>query len=383
MLYSRRQAIRSGALALLGAALFDDLGAEASSPLAANGLATLGAARGMKVGIQCGSGRFAQPVLGPFLQANFNMFTAPLKWTSVRPAPDRFDFSEADRQFVDAESYGLAIHGHNLCWNTGNPSWFASVLNKQNARDYLTGHIQTVAGRYRGKIDSWDVVNEPIGTWNHRSDNLRTGPWLDLIGPEYMDLAFHTARSADPVALRTLNLNDCEDQSAAGVATRAASLTLVKALLKRGVPLQAVALEAHIDAPWRPNDTAYINFIHALRDLGTEVYVTECDVNDTAIKGTDAQVESTVAQTYRDYLADVLAAGPLKRLIFWSMSDRFDWYGDLAATQPRWRRADGRPHHLGLTDTNFAPDPAYYAVRDLLAANARQSGNGRAGAPDA
>jgi len=382
MLYSRRQAIKSGAWALLGAALFDGPAAEASSPLAVNGLATLGAVRGMKVGIQCGSGRFAQPVLGPFLRANFNMFTAPLKWTSVHPAPDTYDFNEADRQFVDAKTYGLAIHGHNLCWNTGNPSWFTSVLSKQNARDYLTGHIQTVAGRYRGKVDSWDIVNEPIATWNHRSDDLRTGAWLDLIGPEYIDLAFHATQSADPAALRTLNLNGCEDP-ATGAATRAASLTLVKALLKRGVPVQAVALEAHIDAPWRPGNTAYINFIRALRDLGVEVYVTECDVNDTAIAGTDAQVENAVAQTYRAYLADVLAAAPLKRLIFWSMSDRFDWYGDLAATQPRWRRPDNRPHHLGLTDTNFAPNPAYCAVRDLLAANARQSGSGQRRAPNA
>jgi endo-1,4-beta-xylanase len=310
------------------------------------------------------------------------MFTAPLKWTSVHPAPDTYDFSEADRQFVDAKTYGLAIHGHNLCWNTGNPSWFDSALNKQNARDYLTGHIQTVAGRYRGKVDSWDVVNEPIATWNHRSDNLRTGPWLDLIGPEYIDLAFHATQSADPATLRTLNLNGCEDPRT-GAATRAASLTLVKALLKREVPLQAVALEAHIDAPWRPNNTAYINFIRELRDLGVEVYMTECDVNDTAFAGTDAQVENAVAQTYRDYLADVLAAGSLKRLIFWSMSDRFDWYGDLAAGQPRWRRADGRPHHLGLTDTNFAPNPAYYAVSDLLGANARRSGSAHTGAPNA
>jgi endo-1,4-beta-xylanase len=145
--------------------------------------------------------------------------------------------------------------------------------------------------------------------------------------------------------------------------------------------MQAVALEAHIDAPWRPGNSEYINFIRALRDLGVEVYLTECDVNDTAIAGTDAQVENAVAQTYRDYLADVLAAAPLKRLIFWSMSDRFDWYSDLAATQPRWRRPDGRSHHLGLTDTNFAPNRAYYAVRDLLAANARQSGSAHEGAP--
>jgi endo-1,4-beta-xylanase len=373
MRLNRRHAIEMGALALIGAAMIDGLHAEASQAPADHGLASLGAARGMKVGIQCGTGRFAQPVLGPFLQANFNMVTPPLKWASLRPTPDQYDFSVADQQFVDAKTYGFAIHGHNLCWNTSNPSWFDATLNRQNARDCLEGYIKTVAGRYCGKVDSWDVVNEPIATWNKRPDGLRTGPWLDLIGPEYLDLAFHATRDADPAALRTLNLNGCEDQTAAGEATRAASLNLVKALLQRGVPLQAVALEAHIDAPWKPKDTAYINFIRTLRDAGVEVYVSELDVNDTALPGNAAQVEAAVAQTYRDYLIDVLAATQLKRLIFWSMSDRFDWYGALAVTQPRWLRPDGQPHHLGLTDTNFAPNPAYYSVRDVLAANRKLS----------
>ena len=86
MRLSRRAAIKRGALALLGVAAFDGFHAKASPAPMSNGLASLGALRGMKVGIQCGSGRFVQPVLGPFLQANFNMFTAPLKWTSLRPA---------------------------------------------------------------------------------------------------------------------------------------------------------------------------------------------------------------------------------------------------------------------------------------------------------
>jgi endo-1,4-beta-xylanase len=377
---SRRNAIGMAVLAAIGSAAFEGYGASATAATIpatqapnAEGLAALGAACGMKVGIQCGSGRFAQPVLGPFLRSNFNLFTAPLKWTSLRPAPDKYDFTEADRQFVDAKTYGIAVHGHNLCWNTSNPSWFDAVLNTRNARDFLEDHIKTVAGRFRGKVDSWDVVNEPIATWNKRSDALRTGPWLNLIGPEYIDVAFHATQAADPAALRTLNLNGCEDQTSAGEATRAASLGLVKTLLQRGVPLQAVALEAHIDAPWTRNRTGYVSFLRAVRDLGVEVYVTELDVNDTAVAGSDAEVEAAVAQAYRDYLEDVLGAGSMKRLIFWSMSDRFDWYGDLAATQPRWRRPDGRPHHLGLTDTNFAVNPAYASVREVIAGNAARS----------
>jgi endo-1,4-beta-xylanase len=107
-----------------------------------------------------------------------------------------------------------------------------------------------------------------------------------------------------------------QDQTSAGEATRTASLNLVRALLKRRVPLQAVALEAHLDAPWRPRDSAYLNFIRALRDAGVEVYVSELDVNDTAITGTDTQVEAAVAQTYHGYLTDVLPVATPKRLIF-------------------------------------------------------------------
>jgi endo-1,4-beta-xylanase len=105
--------------------------------------------------------------------------------------------------------------------------------------------------------------------------------------------------------------------------------------------------------------------------MGIDVYVSEMDVNDTAVAGSEAQVKAVVAQTYRDYLFDVLSAIRLKRLIFWSMSDRFDWYGALAATQARWRRPDGRPHSLGLTDQNFAPNPAYYSVLAALSTNSR------------
>jgi endo-1,4-beta-xylanase len=363
-----------GMLALLGSLVPKGIGSTLS-PRPPRGLATLGAACGMKVGIQSSTGRFTQSVLGQFLQDNFNMITPPLKWTNLRPRPYEYDFAAADHEIAYSKTHGLAVHGHNLCWNSSNPEWFDRVLTKQNARDHLTGYIKTVVGRYRGYVDSWDVVNEPIALWNKQPDGLRAGPWLRLIGPDYIDLAFDATRAADPSCLRTLNLNGCEGQpSSSAYQVRAASLNLVKALLKRGVPLQAVALEAHIDAPWKPGDTAYLNFLHSLSDTGVQVYISELDVNDTAISGTPGQVASAVARTYYDYLKDVLSVTPIKRLIFWSSSDRFDWYGTLAATESRWRRPDGQPHHLGLTDYNFAPNSAYGAIRDLLANHVQTSG---------
>lgn len=372
MRLDRRDVTKTGILALLGVFARNGVG---SPPkwMRSKGLASLGAECGMKVGIQASVGRFTQPELGPFLQDNFNMITPPLKWVHLRPTADRYDFIAADHEIAYSNSNGLAVHGHNLCWNDSNPAWFGSVLNPQNAREYLASYIRTVVGRYRGKVDSWDVVNEPIWRWSKRPDRLRTGTWLDLIGPEYIDLAFHETQAADPACLRTLNLNGCEEQSSNGAQVRAASLNLVKTLLKRGVPIQAVALESHIDGPWRPKDHEFLDFLKTLRDTGLQVYISEFDVNDTAISGSPSQVEAAVAQTYSSYLTDVLSVTAIHRLIFWSASDSFDWYGALAVTRPRWRRADGRAHHLGLTDVNFVPNPAYDSVCETLLANLRGS----------
>lgn len=359
--------MKAGILGLLGFIARNGVIVVAEPETSRHSLAALGAGCGMKVGIQCSVGRFTQAVLGSFLKNNFNMITPPLKWSNLRPTPDQFDFTSSDREFAYSKAHGLAVHGHNLCWNSSNPAWFDVALTKQNARDHLISHITKVVKRYRGQVDSWDVVNEPIAVWNKRPDGLRTGPWLELIGPEYIDLAFDAAKAADPAALRTLNLNLCENQTHSGDQVRQASLSLVKALLKRGVPVQAVALESHIDGPWKPNDPSFLNFIRALRDTGVDVYISEFDVNDTEIQGTDTQVKAVVAETYCDYLTDVLSVTRIKRLIFWSMSDRFDWYGDLGRTEARWRRPDGRAHHLGLTDNEFAPNQSYDAVSKVLA----------------
>jgi endo-1,4-beta-xylanase len=373
----RRSVAKAGMLAFLGSLAAKGLG----SPLSQRpprGLATLGAAFGMQVGIQSSTGRFTQSVLGEFLHRNFNMITPPLKWTNIHPRPDVYDFAAPDHEIAYSKAHGLAVHGHNLCWNSYNPEWFGSVLTKQNASDYLTGYIKAVVGRYRGQIDSWDVINEPIALWNRQPGGLRAGPWLQLIGPDYIDVAFHTTRATDPSCLRTLNLNGCEDQSSSSVQeVRAASLNLLKALLRRGVPIQAVALESHINGPWRSGDIAFTNFLRDLRDTGVQVYISEFDVNDTAIAGSPDQVEAVVAQTYCSFLRDVLSIVPIKRLIFWTSSDRFDWYGSLAVTEARWRRPDGKPHHVGLTDYNFVPNSAYESLQQLLADHPHKNAKGR------
>ncbi|HEX4203112.1 MAG TPA: endo-1,4-beta-xylanase [Ktedonobacteraceae bacterium] len=368
MTVTRRDLLKQGSCALLGSGLVGlrNKYVDEQSP---SGLSTLGASCGMKVGIQASTGRFMQSVLGVFLKGNFDMITPPLKWQSLRPSPDGYTFEEADTNFAYASSNRLAVHGHNLCWNASNPKWLETALHKGNARDYLVDYIKTVAGRYKGKVDSWDVVNEPIGLWDKRSDGLREGPWINYLGPEYIDIAFQTARDVDPTSLRTLNLNGCETQSSDGDKVRSASLVLIKALLKRGVPIQAAALESHIDGLWKPHYIPHADFIRALRDLGLVVYVSEFDVNDSTIPGSISQVKKVVSQSYANYLTEVLEAGALQRLIFWSYTDLGNWYDAIASTStdPRWHVPAGRQHYPGLTDASYNVNPAYTAVRDTLA----------------
>src|SRR5215472_7439616 len=88
---------------------------------------------------------------------------------------------------------------------SGDPDWFGGTVTKENARQILTEHIRTVAGRYARRLHSWDVVNEAIDAKSDRPDGLRKSPWFDLIGPDYIDIAFRTAREADSKALLTYN----------------------------------------------------------------------------------------------------------------------------------------------------------------------------------
>src|SRR5207237_8714384 len=110
--------------------------------------------------------------------------------------------NQADAIFHFGVANGLAIHGHNLCWQSYNPSW---LTNGRFSRDQmiaiLKNHIDTVAGRYRRAITAWDVVNEALDS----RDNLATGLGRDRLGPDYVALAFQFARAADPNALLVYN----------------------------------------------------------------------------------------------------------------------------------------------------------------------------------
>ncbi len=154
----------------------------------------------------------------------------------LRPTPDTYNFGPGDYVVNWAASHGLLFRGHCLVWWNALPNWFQSYVTPANAKQVMTDHITTVVKHYAGKIYSWDVVNEAI-YHDNRPDGLRRKPWLDFMGPEYIDIAFQTAHAADPKARLVLNECYIEHDTPGEIGRRAALLALATRLKKAGVPI--------------------------------------------------------------------------------------------------------------------------------------------------
>jgi Beta-1,4-xylanase len=127
-----------------------------------------------------------------------------LKWDTLRPSPMSFNFDWGDRLVEFNRQNNLLTRGHTLVWHWV-PGWFRETVNQQNAELFLVEHITKVVSRYAGQIHSWDVVNEAIAPEEGRSDGLRQSPWLEFLGEDYIEIAFHAAAAADPSALLVYN----------------------------------------------------------------------------------------------------------------------------------------------------------------------------------
>lgn len=331
-------------------------------------LKTLAAKARVKLGLQASRANLEVPEFAQFFTQNFSLLTPgnELKWPRLRPTPDTYTFEDADWMVNFCQSHGMLVHGHNLCWNSpnANPAWFPSVLTPRNAEKQLTDYIMTVVGRYRGRIESWDVVNEPVVFWSKRPDGLYPGVWINMLGPRYLDVAFHAAKAADPDALRVLNCYYVEQDQPDFERTRELTITLLQQLLGRGVPVQAVGIESHLDASAPFGGADFLRFIQRVRALGLQVLITELDADDSKVQGNEQERDRVVAQCYYDYITKVVPAGNTDRIIFWTPTDRWDW---LNSMQPvKFHRADGKPHRPGLLDDSFHPKPAMDAVEEAL-----------------
>lgn len=287
------------------------------------------------------------------------------KWPGLRPGPWEFDFSGADVMLDFAETRRQAVRGHALVWHGALPGWFGEgPPDAMGMRTLLRHHITTVAGRYAGRIHSWDVVNEPVEPWDNRPDGLRDSPFLRRMGLDYIDLAFRWAAETDPAARLVLNEYGVEMATPEQEARRTALLRLLEGMLRRGVPVHALGIQAHLSAAaWRDFDPAVLRgFIRRVASLGLECYVTELDVTDRGLPPEIEQRDAAVARTYREFLDAALAEPNVTLVALWGISDRFTWMNDSRFAQ----REDGQPTRPHPFDQAFHPKPAWGAIGDAL-----------------
>ncbi|MCA9236802.1 MAG: endo-1,4-beta-xylanase [Planctomycetales bacterium] len=305
-----------------------------------------------------------------------------LKWALIHPhpGPDGYDWAPADAFVEFGNRHNMYVVGHTLVWHSQTPDWvFAGTIpppepavaaadsfrrrfgyqGPRASRDELLqrmhDHIHAVVGRYKGKVQAWDVVNEAISDGG--DEVLRNSLWKQIVGDDFIAKAFQFAHEADPDALLRYN-----DYGLENPAKRAKLIKLIKSLQEQDVPVMAIGTQTHISAS-SPTYEEMDQALTELASLGLPIHVTELDVN-TAQEGqrrTTADLSEDVsggglvdralerqAQQYANVFKTFLShKDSVKLVTFWGANDGVSW------------RANGKPL---LFDRENQPKPAFEAV---------------------
>jgi endo-1,4-beta-xylanase len=292
-----------------------------------------------------------------------------MKWQDMnRGAPGGDDYGPADTVAGFAVEGGLALRGHNLLWYYRTPHWFFTLPGRDAQRRAVVDRIKAIAGRYRGIIHSWDVVNEPIEPKDGRTDGLRKAVFLDALGPEYLDLAYRTTRETDPKARLVVNEYDVELDSPEHEARRTVLLNLLQRMQRSGTPVDAVGIQAHLTAVGGPpfSPARLRRFLADIAGLGLTIQITELDVTDAHAPADIAVRDQLIADTYRRFLDVALDEPAVKMVVTWGLSDRHSWIVRRETNEAKWRK-DGLPSRPLPFDADLRPTPAFAAMADAFA----------------
>lgn len=307
--------------------------------------------RGFLVGAAVNPSLLSVDAYARTLGSEFNMVVPEnaMKFAETQPARDRYNFCAADQVVAFAEANGMKIRGHNLVWQQDLPTWLTQgKFSSDEAAQILHDHIATVAGRYKGKLVAWDVVNEAIAY------GAPYGPqpsyWLTTLGSGYVDQAFRWAREADPTAKLFYN-----DTGGEGLGAKSdAVYNLVQGLISRGVPIDGIGLQMHVTTTPPSTDSISAN-LKRLAALGLEIHITEMDVR-VPVPATAANLAAQ-ATAYKNVVSACLANTNCTSLLTWGVSDANSW---IPGAYPGFGAAL-------LFDQQFQPKPARSAVVEALA----------------
>ncbi|MEO0867917.1 MAG: endo-1,4-beta-xylanase [Cyanobacteria bacterium J06642_11] len=248
----------------------------------------------------------------------FNSITAEyeMKFQFMQPEKGKFNFRDSDELMDFAQENNMDLRGHALVWHISNPEWLEKGdWSRQELLNILETHIKTVVGRYKGKIKSWDVVNEAVGD----DGKLRNSFWLEKIGPEYIELAFKWAHEADPNA--KLLYNDYRAEEVNKKSNRV--YELVSDLTSKGIPIHGVGFQMHMSEDDPRNFKSVADNMERLGDLGLEVQFTEADVR--VKQPMTAAKQANQARIYQEIVETCAEADNCNSVTVWGVTDRYSW----------------------------------------------------------
>ncbi|MGY1697763.1 endo-1,4-beta-xylanase [Geodermatophilus sp. SYSU D00814] len=286
-----------------------------------------------------------------------------MKWDFIHPEPGVYNWGPADAIVDFAEANGQVVRGHTLLWHSQLPAWVHEIENPEELRAVLKEHIQTVVGRYAGRIQQWDVANEIFAdTWDDGGVRLRDGstgatanPFIEKLGPGIVADAFRWAHEADPEAKLFLNDYAVEDWNEKSTAY----YDLARQLLADDVPLDGFAFQAHLDLQYPFPGTLQAN-MQRFDDLGLETAITELDVRFTLPEDGRPTPEllQEQADTYQGVLEACLAVEDCNSFTIWGFTDKYSWVPSFSAGQGA----------ATVMFEDYERKPAYWALHETLAA---------------
>lgn len=227
------------------------------------------------------------------IKKNFSAIVAEncMKSGPIQPEEGKFDFELADKFVEFGEKNNMYITGHCLVWHSQAPRWFfTDSLGNDVTPEVLTErmktHIFTVMGRYKGKIKGWDVVNEAV----EDNGSYRNSKFYQILGEDFIKLAFQFAHEADPEAELYYN-----DYSMAIPTKRDGVVAMVKKLQEQGVKIDGIGMQGHVSIDG-PSIEEFEKSIEAYAALGVKVMITELDM--TVLKMPDPSVGAEVSASF-------------------------------------------------------------------------------------
>lgn len=274
-----------------------------------------------------------------------------MKFGTLHPAENTYNWTDADEIVALAQANGKRIHGHTLNWYKSLPTWVTNFQGDTQAwENLLKTHIQTVVGHFKGKVASWDVVNEAF----EDDGTYRNSIWVQKLGTDYIARAFQYARQADPDAL--LFYNDYGHEYS--TAKRTAILNLVTSLKTRGIPIDGLGLQMH--TRYNQTDANISAAITSAVATGLKVHISELDIalnpdNNQSLTYTASLADQQAAK-YKSIVKMYYAIPKAQQfgITIWNVTDGDSWI-PVEYNRPDWPLP---------FDRNYQRKAAYQGILD-------------------